>query len=238
MTSLEDLHIKIFADGADLSDLSAAAQDPMIRGFTTNPTLMRQAGVDDFEQFAIKAVELIGDRPISFEVFTDDFGEMRRQAQRISTWGDSVFVKIPVTNCAGQPSYDLVTDLVADGIRVNVTAVFTIEQIESVADRLVGGPPSNISVFAGRIADAGQDPCPYVRHAVHTVADQPQIEVIWASPREVLNVVQADECGCHIITLTADLMKKLPNLGRDLAQYSLETVEMFRLDAVRAGYEL
>jgi transaldolase len=238
MTSADELRIKIYADGADLPSISLAADDPIIRGFTTNPTLMRQAGVDDFEAFALKAIEVIGSKPISFEVFTDEFAEMRRQAHRIAEWGDNVYVKIPVTNSEGTPSYDLIGDLSADGIKLNVTAIFTDEQIDSVGERLAGGAPSNISVFAGRIADAGEDPCPYVSRAVAITVAQPQVEVIWASPREVLNIVQADQCGCQIITVTTDLLKKLSGLGKDLGQFSLETVQMFRSDAVRAGYEL
>ena len=235
---IHDLRVKVFADGADLTEIASAAQDPLIQGFTTNPTLMRQAGVDDYERFARQVLEIIGDKPISFEVFTDELEETHRQAQRIAEWGDNVFVKIPVTNSIGEPSYDLIGKLVADGVSVNVTAVFTVEQIEAVATRLAGGPTSFLSVFAGRIADAGTDPSPYVRHAVDAVADEQQVQVIWASTREILNVVQADQCGCQIITLTGDLIRKLPGLGKDLATFSLETVQMFRRDAMAAGYEL
>jgi len=238
MTSIDRLEVRIFADGADIANIAAAAEDPLIKGFTTNPTLMRQAGVDDYEQFALKALEVVQGRSMSFEVFTDEFDEMHRQAHRISEWGENVFVKIPVTNSTGEPSYDLVGRLASEGVRVNVTAVFTVEQIDAVAAQLVGGPPSYISVFAGRIADAGVDPMPIVRHAVDVVRDHPQVEVIWASPREVLNIVQADQCGCQIITVTRDLLKKLPALGKDLGVFSLETVQMFRRDAVAAGYEL
>jgi len=238
VSTIEDLKVKIFADGADIAGIAAAAEDPVIRGFTTNPTLMRQAGVDDYEQFALKALEVIDGKPISFEVFTDEFPQMARQARRIATWGDNVFVKIPVSNSVGEPSYDLIAELVGSGVSLNVTAVFTHEQIDAVAERLVGGPPSYLSVFAGRIADAGVDPVPYVRHAVDAVVSDDHAEVIWASPREVLNIVQADQCGCHVITVTNDLVKKLPNLGKDLAQYSLETVQMFRNDALSAGYQL
>lgn len=238
MTGIDQLRIKIFADGADLAGIAAAAEDPLIKGFTTNPTLMRRAGVDDFEQFARKALEVIGGKPISFGVFSDRFDEMSRQAQGIAGWGDNVYLKIPVTNSVGAPSYDLIGELAALGVQVNVTALFTMEQIDAVVARLVGGPPSYLSVFAGRIADAGADPVPYVRHAVEAVADEQQVQVIWASPREVLNVVQADQCGCQIITMTDDLIGKLSGIGKDLAQFSLETVQMFRRDALSAGYEL
>lgn len=238
MSGIDDLRIKVFADGADLAGIAAAAEDPLIEGFTTNPTLMRRAGVDDFEQFAHKALEVIAGKPISFGVFTDEPDEMVCQAQHVATWGDNVYLKIPVTNSVGEPCYDVIGELAALGVRVNVTAIFTRQQIDAVVDRLVGGPPCYLSVFAGRIADAGADPVPYVRHAVEAVADEPQAEVIWASPREVLNVVQADECGCHIITMTDDLIGKLPGLGKDLTEFSLETVQMFRRDALSAGYEL
>jgi transaldolase len=238
MTSTSGLRVKVFADGADIAGIAAAAEDPLIEGFTTNPTLMRQAGVDNYEQFALKALQIIDDKPISFEVFTDEFDEMHRQARRISAWGENVYVKIPVTDTAGTPSHDLVGRLASEGVRVNVTAMFTPDQVDAVAAELVGGPPSYISVFAGRIADAGVDPMPIIRHAVDAVRDHPQIEVIWASPREVFNVVQADRCGCQIITMTNDLLKKLPGLGKDLAVFSLETVQMFRSDAAAAGYEL
>ena len=217
----------------------SAAENPLIKGFTTNPTLMRQAGVDDYEQFALKALEVTDGKPISFEVFTDELDEMLRQARRLAALGDNVYVKIPVTNSVGvlerRPDRRSSRPTAS---RVNVTAIFTPAQIEAVSARLAGGPPSYVSVFAGRIADAGVDPMPIVRHAVKSVRDEPQIEVIWASPREVLNVVQADQCGCHIITMTGDLLKKLPSLGKDLETFSLETVQMFRRDALAAGYEL
>jgi transaldolase len=238
MTAIEGRRVKIFADGADIAHIAAAAEDPMIEGFTTNPTLMRQAGVDDYEQFARKALEVVEGKSISFEVFTDEFDEMHRQALRIASWGENVYVKIPVTNTAGAASYDLIGRLATEGVSVNVTAIFTTEQIDAVVASLAGGPPSYVSVFAGRIADAGLDPLPYVGHAVQRVAGHAGMEVIWASPREVLNLVQADECGCHIITMTPDLLKKVPGLGKDLGVFSLETVQMFRRDAVAAGYEL
>jgi transaldolase len=234
---MPQLRTKVFADGADISAIAEAAENPLIQGFTTNPTLMRKAGVDNYEQFAVKAVEVVGGKPISFEVFSDDFDEMRQQARRIASWGDDVYVKIPVTNSTGTPSYHLIRELSSEGVQVNVTAVFGYEQIDQVIASLAGGAPSYLSVFAGRIADAGLEPTPFVRHAVEGVAGE-AVEVIWASPREVLNAVQASECGCHIITMTNDLIAKLDNLGKDLDQFSLETVEMFRRDAEAAGYSV
>ncbi len=232
------LKVKIFADGADLAGITALAADPLIKGFTTNPTLMRQAGVSDYERFAREVLEVITDRPISFEVFSDDHDEMEKQARRIAQWAPNVFVKIPVTNTLRVSSEGLVRTLAAAGVQLNVTAIFTEQQIDWVSDALRGGPASNVSVFAGRIADAGVDPLPAMRHAVAATDGQPQMDVIWASPREVLNVVQADEVGCHIITVTHDLLKKLPGLGKDLDQFSVETVQMFHRDASGAGYTL
>lgn len=235
---IDDLRVKIFADGADVAGIASAADDPLIRGFTTNPTLMRQAGVDNYEQFAYKALEVVNGKPISFEVFSDDFMEMHRQALRLAALGDNVYVKIPVTNTTGASSAELIGRLASEGVRVNVTAVFTLAQIETVAAALAATPSGYLSVFAGRIADAGQDPIPLVRHAIEAVRAHPAIEVIWASPREVLNIVQADRCGCHVITVTDELLRKLTSLGKDLATFSLETVQMFRRDAEAAGYEL
>ena len=235
---IDQLRVRIFADGADIAGIAAAAEDPRIQGFTTNPTLMRQAGVDNYEQFARKALEVIDGKPISFEVFSDDFGGMRRHALRLAGLGDNVYVKIPVTTTTGASTAELIGELAAEGVRVNVTAVFTPAQIETVAAELVAGPSGYLSVFAGRIADAGVDPVPIVRMAVDSLRHHPDLEVIWASPREVLNVVQADACGCHVITMTNDLLKKLPSLGKDLSVFSLETVQMFRRDAEAAGYQL
>lgn len=238
MTTVDDLRIKVFADGADLAGIAALASNPYVRGFTTNPTLMRQAGVAHYAPFARDALDVVGGLPISFEVFSDDFTEMEKQALEISTWGDNVFVKIPVTNTTGARSDELIHRLVAAGVHLNVTAVFTLEQARWIAELLSGGPASNLSIFAGRIADAGVDPVPIMREAVAMLEPYPEIELIWASPREVLNIVQADELGCHIITVTHDLLKKLPSLGKDLSQFSLETVQMFRNDAVSAGYSI
>lgn len=233
-----DLRVKVFADGADLPGIAALAANPLIQGFTTNPTLMRAAGVGDYEAFAHEVLEIITGRPISFEVFSDEFDEMERQAVKIAGWSDNVYVKIPVTNTRQESSLDLVTALAAQGVKVNLTALMTLEQVKAATERLAGGPPSCISVFAGRIADTGRDPVPIMRDALAVVAEEPQIEIIWASPREVLNIFQADAIGCHIITVTHDLLKKLGNVGRDLEEFSLDTVRMFHRDAEHAGYSL
>jgi transaldolase len=209
-----------------------------VKGFTTNPTLMRQAGVADYEAFARDILAVITDRPISFEVFSDEFDEMLAQARKIAAWGENVYVKIPVTNTRGQSAVPLIRTLAADGIKMNVTALFTEKQIQAVSDALEDAPPCNISVFAGRIADAGGDPLPIMEEALRIMRPRPQQKLIWASPREVYNIVQADMIGCHIITVTRDLIAKLPSLGRDLTEFSLDTVKMFHRDAVSAGYSL
>lgn len=231
-------HVKLFADGADLDGILALYSNPAIRGFTTNPTLMRQAGIDDYESFARRLLEAVPDRPISFEVFADDPVEMERQAAKIASWGEHVYVKIPVTNTEGEFMGPLLRRLVSDGVKVNVTALMTLHQVERVTKCLAGGPPSYVSVFAGRIADAGVDPLPIMTESLKVLAAEPQIELIWASPREIFNVVQADSIECHIITVTHELLKKLPNLGRDLDAYSLDTVRMFHRDAQAAGFRL
>ncbi|MGO9956730.1 MAG: transaldolase [Solirubrobacteraceae bacterium] len=235
---ISDLHVKIFADGADLDAILALAVDPRVSGFTTNPTLMWKAGLTDYEEFAKRLLERITTHPISFEVFADDADEMRRQAQMISRWGDNVYVKVPVSTTSGEPMAPLVRGLSESGVKVNVTAVFTTAQVEMITEAVKDGAPSYISVFAGRIADAGIDPVPLMARAVDIMVRAPRSELIWASPREILNVVQADEVGCHIITVTHDLLKKLDLLGKDLLQYSLETVQMFRRDALAAGFYL
>ncbi|HEX7095091.1 MAG TPA: transaldolase [Acidimicrobiales bacterium] len=232
------MKVKIFADGADRAGIERLAADPNIAGFTTNPTLMRQAGVDDYECFAREILEIVTDRPISFEVFSDDLDEMERQALRISTWAPNVNVKIPVTNTKGERTDVLLKRLVERGTKVNVTAVFTVEQVEWVASALANGPQSFVSVFAGRIADAGIDPLPIMRDALSILRGYGNQELIWASPREVFNIVQADSIGCDIITVTHDLLKKLPGIGKSLEQFSLETVQMFYNDACAAGYSL
>ncbi len=235
---VDDLGVKIFADGADLDSILALAEDRRIKGFTTNPTLMWKAGLTDYEDFAKRLLEQITDKPISFEVFADDAEEMRRQADKISRWGENVYVKIPVSTTAGEPMAPLVRELSESGVKINVTALFTTAQVELITEAVKDGAPSYISVFAGRIADAGIDPVPIMARSVDIMVDAPRAELIWASPREVLNVVQADQVGCHIITVTHDLLKKLDLLGRDLLQFSLETVQMFHRDAVAAGFSL
>ena len=233
-----DLRVRVFVDGADLEGIGSLAADPLISGFTTNPTLMRASGVTDYRVFAREVLGVIGDRPISFEVFSDDFDEMERQAVEIAGWADNVYVKIPVTNTQRESSLDLVSRLAAQGVKVNLTALMTLEQVKAAAERLADGPPSCISVFAGRVADTGRDPVPLMRDALAAISGSPQIELIWASPREVLNIFQADAIGCHIITVTHDLLKKLSNVGRDLDEFSLDTVKMFHRDAEQAGYRL
>jgi transaldolase len=231
--------IRIFADGASLASMREAARDPRIAGFTTNPTLMRKAGVADYRSFAREVLAAIRDKPISFEVFADDIDGMRRQARDIAAWGDNVYVKVPVSNTRGEPSAGLIRELAAAGVKLNVTAVCTLEQVREVAAALAGGAPSVISVFAGRIADTGRDPVPLMRDAlaICRAADR-GIELLWASPREVLNVAQAAAIGCDIITVTPDLYAKLTLFGKELAAFSLETVQMFHRDAEAAGYKL
>jgi transaldolase len=235
---LNQISTRIFADGADLDGILALAADPRIAGFTTNPTLMRKAGLTRYAEFAQQLLEQVTRHPISFEVFADDPDEIRRQARLISGWGENVYVKVPVTTTDGQSLAALVRELSEGGIKVNVTALFTTAQVELITAAVKDGAPSNISVFAGRIADAGIDPIPIMARAVEIMADAPRAELIWASPREILNLVQADEIGCHIITVTHDLLKKLDCLGKSLEQYSLETVRMFHDDAVAAGFTL
>jgi len=232
------LNTKIYADGADLDVIEKLCANPIIEGFTTNPTLMRKAGVNDYEAFARATLERVGDRPISFEVFSDEFDEMERQARYIATWGPNVYVKVPVTNTKGESADRLVERLSQGGVKVNVTAVFTLGQIKRITECLAGGAPSVVSVFAGRVADSGIDPIPLMTTALGLLRPHPTIEMIWASPRELLNVVQAGEIGCHIITVTPDILAKLPLLGRDLEEYSLDTVRMFYQDASAAGYTL
>jgi transaldolase len=235
---LDSISTKIFADGADLDGILRLTSDPMIKGFTTNPTLMWKAGLTDYADFAQRLLEQIRDKPISFEVFADDESEMRRQAKQLAAWGPNVYVKIPVTTTSGESMAPLVRELSEDGVQVNVTALFTTAQVELITSAVADGAPSCISVFAGRIADAGVDPLPIMRRAVDIMADAPRSELIWASPREVLNLVQADQVGCHIITMTHDLLPKVKSLGKDLEQFSLETVQMFHRDAAAAGFTL
>lgn len=238
MKGLSDLKIKLFADGANLAQILQANANPLIKGFTTNPTLMRSAGVSDYEAFAHKVLESVTDKPISFEVFADEFPEMERQGHKIASWGENVYVKIPVTNTRRESSVDLVRRLSHSGVKVNVTAVLTLDQVRAAAGALSGGAPAVISVFAGRIADTGCDPVPIMAAAVDLVRAHPNIELIWASPRELLNIFQADSVGCHIITATDSVLGKLGIVGKNLDDYSLETVVMFHTDAARSGYQL
>jgi transaldolase len=238
MTAIPKLRIKLFADGADKKGMLEMYERPWIQGFTTNPTLMRKAGVTDYRAFAREVLGAITDRPISFEVFSDEFAEMDRQAREIASWGNNVYVKIPVTNTRGQTSYELVKTLSRAGIKLNVTAVFTLEQVRDVMAHLDPRTPAYVSVFAGRIADTGRDPMPHMAAALALVHMSPTAELIWASPRELLNVFHAEAVGCDIITMTNDLLAKLTSAGKDLGQFSLETVKMFRDDAVKAGFTL
>jgi transaldolase len=238
VSALDSLGVKIFADGADLGRVEALRDEPWIHGFTTNPTLMRAAGVGDYGAFARDLLELVPDRPISFEVIADDPGEMDRQARLIASWGDNVFVKIPITTTDGTPTGDVVRRLAASGVRVNVTAILTPEQVADAAGWLADGPSGFVSVFAGRIADTGCDPVPIMASALELLAPHPALELIWASPREVLNVVQAAAIGCHVITVTDPILERLPTLGRELDELSLDTVRMFHRDAQAAGYAL
>ena len=236
--TLTDLRTKIFADGAELAGMVAMYREPHIKGFTTNPTLMHKAGITDYRAFAKDVLAAIPDRPISFEVFSDEFADMERQAREIATWGEHVYVKIPVTNTRREPAYELVHRLSHAGVKLNVTALMTLEQVQAVVDALKGGAPSNVSVFAGRIADTGRDPVPHMRAALDILKAEPNAELIWASPRELLNIFHADQVGCHIITVTHDILGKLALVGKDLGEYSLDTVKMFYNDAVVAGFRI
>jgi transaldolase len=238
MPALDSLKVKIFADGADCAGIREMAAKRYIAGFTTNPTLMRKAGVTDYRAFGKEALDCVGGRPISFEVFSDEFEEMERQAREIASWGRNVYVKIPVTNTRAEPSYSLIRRLAQAGIQLNITAMLTLQQVREVSKALAGGAPSYISVFAGRVADTGVDPLPVMTEALSIMRPHPTQELIWASPRELLNVIQADAIGCHVITVTNDILKKLNLLGKDLTEYSLDTVKMFESDARAAGYTL
>jgi transaldolase len=238
LPSVDQLKVKIFADGADLKGMKEAAAQPLVKGFTTNPTLMRQAGVSDYKAFALEVLKLIPDRPVSFEVFADDFPTMEAQGREIASWGDNVYVKVPVTNTKGEFAGPLMTRLSSAGIKLNVTAIMTNEQVKRVAAALAKDVPAIVSVFAGRVADTGRDPVPLMREAVALLKDRPKAELLWASPRELLNIFQADEIGCHIITVTADVIRKLALVGKDLDRYSLETVAMFYKDALTAAFTI
>lgn len=235
---LDSLKIKIFADGADLEQMLELAAKPYVQGFTTNPTLMRKAGVTDYVGFAERVLEEITDRPISFEVFSDELDEINAQAIEISGWAPNVYVKVPVTNTRGESTEEVIRALTTSGTQVNVTGILTLPQVETVTRALDGGAPSVVSVFAGRIADTGVDPVPHMTKALRITDTVPTAELLWASPRELLNIVQADQIGCDIITATEDVLAKLPLLGKDLAEYSLDTVTMFYSDAQESGFTL
>jgi transaldolase len=232
------MRIKLYQDGAELPKMIAARAQGVVDGFTTNPTLMRKAGVSDYKEFAKKVIAAIPDLPISFEVFSDAFDMMEREAREIASWGGDTYVKIPITNTKGESAAPLIRKLSAERFSLNVTAIMTLDQVEAVASAAASGARTIVSVFAGRIADTGVDPVPMMTKAVAILKDLPRAELLWASPREVLNVVQAEECGCHIITATPDLIAKVPLFGKDLSQYSLETVKMFYEDARAAGFKL
>jgi transaldolase len=232
-------HTKIFADGADKNSLLELAKKDWVAGFTTNPTLMKKAGIQDYKAFALDVLAEIKDRPISFEVFSDEFDEMRTQALDIASWGDNVYVKIPITNTRGESSIPLIEELSHNGVKVNVTALFTLRQVSKTTEVLKGGAPSVVSVFAGRIADTGVNPVPIMQQSLALCEEAgPQVELLWASPRELYNLIEADNAGCHIITVSHDILAKLNLLGKDLTEFSLETVKMFYNDAQKAGYKL
>jgi transaldolase len=238
MPDLKDLKVRMFADGADLAVIAELARHPLITGFTTNPTLMCKANVRDYKAFALDMLQIVPTRPVSFEVFSDDFAEMERQAHEIASWGPNVYVKIPVTNTKGEFSGPLVKRLAAGGAQVNVTALLTLDQVRRTAAVLSPRTRSYVSVFAGRVADTGRDPVELMRRSVEVLSANHRAELIWASPRELLNIFQANDVGCHVITVTRDLLAKLPMVGKDLDELSLDTVRMFRQDAVNAGYSI
>jgi transaldolase len=238
MKKVEELKVKIFADGADKAGMLEMYEKPFVKGLTTNPTLMKKAGISDYRAFCKDILTSINDKPLSFEVFSDDFAEMERQALEIASWGDNVYVKIPITNTKQEACYGLVKKLAEQKVKLNVTALMTLDQVRNVVASLDPNIPSYVSVFAGRIADTGYDPVPLMTTAVEILKVAPAAELIWASPRELLNIFQADEIGCHVITVTNDILKKLSLVGYDLDEYSLDTVKMFYADAVAAGFKL
>ena len=238
MKKIEQLKVKIFADGADKAGMLEMYEKPFIKGLTTNPTLMKKAGITDYRAFCKDILTSIKDKPLSFEVFSDDFLEMERQALEIASWGENVYVKIPITNTKQETCYDLVKRLATQKVKLNVTALMTLDQVRNVVASLDPKVPSYVSVFAGRVADTGYDPLPMMAKAVDILKSSPASELIWASPRELLNIFQADDVGCHVITVTNDILKKLSLVGYDLDQYSLDTVKMFYKDAIEAGFKL
>ena len=238
MPSVEQLKIKLFADGADFDSIMGLYANPHIKGFTTNPTLMKKAGIKDYEAFGRKLLAAVPDRPISLEVFADDLEGMEAQGRKLATWGPNVNVKIPVTNTKGEFTGSLINKLSKAGVELNITAILTTKQIKEVADALDPNTPAIVSVFAGRVADTGVDPVPLMKEGLDILKSRPKAELLWASPRELLNVFQADEIGCHIITATPDVLAKLKLVGKDLTEYSLDTVKMFHSDAAAAGYSI
>jgi transaldolase len=237
-TNVVDLKVKIFADGADKAGMLEMASKSFVKGLTTNPTLMKKAGIVDYKAFALEILSEIKEKPISFEVFSDDFDEMEKQALEIASWGDNVYVKLPITNTKGEPIYDLISKLASKNVKLNVTAIMTLEQVKQVVNNLNPEVPSYVSVFAGRIADTGRDPLPLMIDSVNILKTNPLAELIWASPRELFNIFQADQIGCQVITVTNDVLKKLDLVGKDLNDYSLDTVKMFYNDAKSAGFSI
>ncbi len=235
---IQNLKIKIFADGANVDEMEGLYKGGIVKGFTTNPTLMKKDGVNNYKEFAIEVLKRIPDLPISFEVFSDDFDTMEKEAREINSWGRNVFVKIPITNTKGESSGNLVRKLSNDGINLNVTAILTTEQVKKVVQSISGKSKTIISVFAGRAADTGRNPIPIIEESLNIIRSSPNAELLWASSRELLNIFQAEECGCHIITVTNDLLKKLRMVGKDLDELSLDTVKMFYNDAVSVGYKI
>jgi transaldolase len=238
MSRIADLNVKIFADGADFDGMLKMAHNPLIQGFTTNPTLMRKAGVSDYETFARRVLAAITDRPVSFEVFADDFPSMAEQARAIATWGPNVNVKIPVSTTKGQSSNELIRALSSEGVTLNITAIFTLDQVRGVAGALDPSTPAIVSVFAGRIADTGVDPIPHMRACKEILASRPKAELLWASTRELLNIFHAEEAGCDIVTVPNEFLAKLDLVDKDLSEYSRETVQLFYKDATAAAYQI
>lgn len=238
MRDIKDLKIKIFADGADIKEMEEASRQGVVSGFTTNPSLMKKAGVTDYEGFARKVLTIIPQLPVSFEVFSDDFAEMEREALKISGWGKNVNVKIPITNTKGEPSLTLIKKLSAQGLSLNVTAIMTSGQVKELSRVLDPGARTIVSVFAGRIADTGRDPEPCMKECAGILKGNPNAELLWASSRELLNILQAEDCGCHIITVTPEILRKIPIMGKDLDIFSLETVKAFHRDALSSGYKI
>jgi len=237
-TNVADLKVKIFADGADKAGMLEMASKSFVKGLTTNPTLMKKAGILDYRAFALEILSEIKEKPISFEVFSDDFDEMEKQALEIASWGGNVYVKLPITNTKGEPIYNLISKLANKKVKLNVTAIMTLEQVKNVVNNLNSSVPSYVSVFAGRIADTGRDPLPLMIDCVNALKANPLAELIWASPRELFNIFQADQIGCQVITVTNDVLKKLDLIGKDLNDYSLDTVKMFYNDAKSAGFKI